>query len=143
MKKVNVYLNFSGNAEETFAFYKSVFGGEFTQVIRFKDIPTEGFGIPEEDQNKIMHVGLSIGNDVLMASDSLESLDQKVIQGNNIYISVHPDSKDEADRIFEALSAGGAVEMPIADQPWGYYWGSLKDKFGVLWMVDCDSSRGE
>jgi PhnB protein len=84
-----------------------------------------------------MHIGLPVGKgDVLMASDSLESLGQKLVQGNNVYISVHPDGKEEADRIFKALAAGGAIEMPIADQPWGDYYGSLKDKFGILWMVN-------
>ena len=140
MIKFNTYLNFAGNAEEAFNFYKSVFGGEYSSVVRFKDMPMEGVKIPSEDENKIMHIGLPIGkDDVLMASDSLESLGQKLVMGNNIYISVHPDSKAEADRIFQSLSAGGTIEMTIADQPWGDYWGSFKDKFGVLWMVDYSS----
>jgi len=118
-------------------FYKSVFGGELTQIVRFKDMPMEGVSISKEDENKVMHVGLSIGKDnVLMATDTLPSLGQKLVQGNNFYISIHPDNKKEADRIFKALSAGGMVEMPMADQPWGDYYGSLKDKFGVQWMVN-------
>jgi PhnB protein len=137
MTKLNPYLNFSGNTEEAFNFYKSVFGGEFTSVVRFKDMPIEGMSIPKEDENKIMHVSLPIGKDnVLMASDTLESLGQKLTQGSNLYISVHPESKEEADRIFGALSAGGRVEMSIANQPWGDYYGSLKDRFGVQWMVN-------
>ncbi len=137
MTKLNTYLNFAGNAEEAFNFYKSVFGGQFSAVVRFMDMPMEGVTIPKEDENKIMHIGLPIGkDDVLMASDALESLGQKLTQGNNVYISAHPESKEEADRIFGALSAGGEIEMPIADQPWGDYYGSLKDKFGVLWMVN-------
>ena len=137
MTKLNVYLNFAGNAEEALNFYKSVFGGEFTSVVRFKDMPIEGMNIPKEDENKIMHIGLPISeDDILMASDTLESLGQKLTQGNNVYISVHPDSKTEADRIFNALSAGGLIEMPIADQPWGDYYGHFRDKFGVLWMVN-------
>ena len=97
----------------------------------------QGVNIPREDENKILHIGLSIGNDnVLMATDTLESLGQKLVQGNNIHISVHPESKEEADRIFNALSATGAIEMPIADQPWGDYYGSFEDKFGVQWMVN-------
>jgi len=137
MTKLNIYLNFAGNTEEAFNFYKSVFGGEFTSVVRFKDMPMEGVNIPKKDQNKIMHIGLPIAkDDLLMASDSLESLGQKLTQGNNVYISVHPESKGEADRIFKALSAGGTIEMPIADQPWGDYYGSFRDKFGVLWMVN-------
>jgi PhnB protein len=137
MTKVNPYLNFAGNTEEAFNLYKSVFGGEFTSVVRFKDMPMEGVSIPKEDENKIMHIGLAIGEDnVLMATDTLESLGQKLTQGNNVYISVHPENKEEADRIFNFLSIGGTIEMPIADQPWGDYYGSFKDKFGVQWMVN-------
>jgi PhnB protein len=137
MTKLNTYLNFAGNTEEAFKFYKSVFGGEFSSVVRFKDMPMEGVKIPKADESKIMHIALPVGkDDVLMASDSLESFGQKLTQGNNVYISAHPETKKEADRIFKALSAGGAIEMPIADQPWGDYYGSLKDKFGVMWMVN-------
>jgi len=100
-------------------------------------MPMEGVKIPTKDENKIMHIGLPIGkDDVLMASDTLESLRQALTQGNNVYISVHPETKEEADRISKALSAGGTIEMPIANQPWGDYWGSFRDKFGVLWMVN-------
>jgi len=137
MARLNTYLNFAGNAEEAFQFYRTVFGGEFTAVVRFKDVPIEGVRIPQQDQNKIMHIGLPIGKDsVLMASDTLQSLGQELIQGNNVYIAIHPDSKEEADRIFSALSVGGTIEMPIADQPWGDYYGSFTDKFGVQWMVN-------
>jgi PhnB protein len=137
MTRLNPYLNFAGNTEAAFNFYKSVFGGEFTSVVRFKDMPVEGVKIPQKDATKIMHISLPIGQDtVLMASDSLESLGQKLIQGNNVYVSVHPETKKEADRIFAALSQGGKIEMPIADQVWGDYYGSLKDKFGVQWMVN-------
>ncbi len=137
MTKLNPYLNFAGNTEEAFGFYKSVFGGDFTSIVRFKDMPMEGAKIPKADESKVMHIALPIGrDDVLMASDTLESLGQTLTQGNNVYISVHPETKEEADRIFKALSAGGTIEMPIANQPWGDYWGSLKDKFGVLWMVN-------
>jgi PhnB protein len=137
MAKLNPYLNFAGNTEEAFNFYKSVFGGEFTTIVRFKDMPMEGVSIPKEDEDKIMHIGLPIGDDnVLMASDILESFGQKLAPGNNVYISIHPESKDEADRIFNALSEGGTIEMPIADQQWGDYFGCFKDKFGVQWMVN-------
>jgi PhnB protein len=135
--KLNSYLNFAGSAEEAFRFYRSVFGGEFSSVVRFKDLPIPGVKIPKEAEDKIMHIALPIGpGDLLMASDSLESLGQKLVPGNNFYLSVHPDSKEEADRLFRALSAGGAVEMPIANQPWGDYYGSFKDKFGIPWMVN-------
>lgn len=136
MTKLNIYLNFAGNAEAAFGFYRSILGGELTPAVRFKDMPMPGVSIPKKDEDKILHIGLPVGKDMLMASDTLESLGQKLVQGNNVHISVHPDSKKEADRIFGALSAGGTIEMPIANQPWGDYYGSLRDKFGVQWMVN-------
>lgn len=144
MTRLHTYLNFGGNVEEAFNFYRSVFGGEFSSLIRFRDLPMEGVSIPEQDQDKIMHIALPIGeDDVLMASDTLQSLGQELVQGNNAYISVQPTSREEADRIFDALSAGSEIEMPIADQPWGDYYGSLKDKFGVMWMVNYGPPRGD
>ncbi len=142
MTKLNIYLNFSGNAEEAFNFYRSVFGGEFTSIVRFKDLPMEGVKIPKEYENKIMHISLPVGKgDMLMASDSLESFGHKLEQGNNIYISIHPESKLEADSIFNALSADGVIEMPIAVQPWGDYYGHFKDKFGMMWMVNYSNPK--
>jgi len=135
MTKLNIYLNFAGNSEDAFNFYKSVFGGEFGALVRFKDMPMPGEKLRKEDETKLMHIALPVGNDVLMASDSLESLGQKLVQGNNAYISVHAGSREEAGRIFKGLSAGGKIEMPIADQPWGDYYGSFTDKFGMQWMV--------
>jgi PhnB protein len=137
MTKYNPYLNFAGNTEEAFNFYKSVFGGEFTSVVRFIDMPMEDVSIPKEDANKIMHIGLPIGKDqMLMGTDALESLGHKLVQGNNVHISAHPDSKEEADRLFTSLSKGGKVQMPMADQPWGDYYGNFQDKFGVHWMIN-------
>lgn len=137
MIKLNIYLNFAGNTEEAFNFYKSVFGGNFTSVVRFKDMPMENIKISEEDGNKIMHISLPIGKDqMLMGNDNLASLGQTLSMGDNFYISIHPDSKEEADIIFKSLSAGGTTETPIADQPWGDYYGSLKDKFDVQWMIN-------
>jgi PhnB protein len=137
MTKLHTYLNFAGNTEEAFNFYRSVFGGEFTSLVRFKEFPMEGVNIPKEDEDKVMHVALPIGEgNVLMATDTLQSLGQQLVQGNNVYISVDPSSKEEADRLFNALSDGGEVEMPIADQAWGDYYGSFKDRFGVMWMVN-------
>ena len=142
MFKIHPYLNFAGNAEEAFNFYKSVFGGEFTGLYRFGDMPMEGVTISDEEQSKIMHVSLPLGDgEVLMASDALESMGQKLVQGNNAYISIHPDTREEADRLFNALSAGGTIEMPIADQMWGDYYGAFKDKFGVQWMVNHSPQR--
>ena len=142
MTKVNAYLNFPGNAEEAFNFYKSVFGGNFSSLVRFKDMPVPGTSVPREDENKIMHVALPVGKeDILMASDALESHGHKLTMGNNVYISLHPETKAEADRLFRGLSTGGAVEMPMATQTWGDYYGSLKDKFGVYWMVNYSAPR--
>jgi PhnB protein len=135
--KINMYLNFPGNAEEAFGFYKSVFGGEFNSLIRFKDMPMPGAKIAKKDETKIMHIALPVGkDDTLMASDALESHGQKVIMGNNTSISIFPDSREEADKVFKALAAGGKIEMPIANQIWGDYYGSLVDKYGIRWMVN-------
>lgn len=137
MTKLHTYLNFAGKTEEAFRFYQAALGGELTPIVRFKDMPVEGVKIPEADRSKVMHVGLRIGPDhMLMGTDVLESLGQRLVVGNNTHISIHPDSREEADRIFDALSAGGTIEMPMADQPWGDYYGSLKDKFGVQWMIN-------
>ena len=134
---VHAYLNFDGNTEEAFEFYRSVFGGEFSSVVRFTDMPMEGVTIPAEDGNKMMHIALPIDeNNLLMASDVLRSLGQELTVGNNVYVSLHPDSREEADRIFKGLSVGADIEMPIGDQVWGDYFGSFKDKFGVGWMVN-------
>jgi PhnB protein len=101
-------FDFAGNAEEAFGFYRSIFGGEFSSVVRFKDMPMAGVNIPKPAENKMMHIALPVGrNDILMASDALESLGRKLVPGNNVYISVHPDSKEEATRIFKALAAFG------------------------------------
>jgi PhnB protein len=134
MVKINPYLNFPGDAEEALTFYKSVFGGSSSSVVRYKDLPIPGSALAKKDENKIMHMALPVGKDLLMASDTFGI--QKLQQGNNVYIMISPDSKEEADRIFKALSMGGEVEMPLAIQPWGDYYGSLKDRFGIMWMVD-------
>ena len=137
MTRLHTYLNFAGNTEEAFPFYQAALGGELTPIVRFKDMPVEGVRIPGADQSVVMHVGLRIGPEhMLMGTDVLESLGQGLVVGNNTHISILPDSKEEADRIFHALSADGTIEMPMADQPWGDYYGSFKDKFGVQWMVN-------
>lgn len=136
MASFNPYLNFHGNSEEAFNFYKSVFGGEFTALVRFKDMP-ETSNVPDNEKDKIMHISLPIGNgNVLMATDTLDSLNQKLTQGNNFYIAITPDTKQDADRLFSKLSAGGKVEMPMQEQVWGSYFGSFKDKYGIQWMID-------
>lgn len=135
MTKLNVYLNFAGSAEEAFGFYKGAFGGEFSSLVRFKDMPMPGVTIPEDAQDKILHIALPVGNDILMASDALESMGQKLTAGNNSYISIQVDSKAEADRLYKILSAGGKVHMPIGDQPWGDYYANFADKYGIGWMI--------
>jgi len=142
MTAVNPYLNFNGNTEEAFNFYKSVFGGDFLAVMRFKDNPECG-NIAESDKNRIMHIALPIGNGTtLMATDSLESLGQKLTQGNNFYICLSPETREEADRLFNGLSKDGKIEMPLQDMFWGSYYGSFSDKFGVQWMIN-QSNRGQ
>ena len=136
MTRLYPYLNFPGCAEEAFNFYRSVFGGEFMSVFRFKDLPMPGLVLPREAEDKLMHIALPVGGEILMASDGLESMGQKVVSGNSVALSVHPDTKAEADRLFAALAAGGTVEMPIADQVWGDYYGSLVDRYGIRWMVN-------
>ncbi|MEW6195557.1 MAG: VOC family protein [Bacteroidota bacterium] len=136
MLNVNPYLNFNGNTEEAFNFYKSVFGGEFSTVVRFKDMP-DGNPVPSDVQNKIMHISLPINkNTILMATDACESMGFKLTTGNNFYILLETESKEEADKIFNKLSTGGRVEMPMQDQIWGAYYGSFADKFGVQWMLN-------
>jgi PhnB protein len=136
MAKLHVYLNFAGNTEEAFNFYREAFGGEFKSLIRFKDMPMEGVILPKDAEDKIMHIGLPIGrDDLLMATDALESMGQELVPGNNANLFIQTDSKEEADRLFGRLSAGGTVGMPMMDQPWGDYMGSFEDKFGILWML--------
>lgn len=137
MATLNPYLNFAGNTEEAFNFYKSVFGGDFLgEINRFKDMP-DADKLPKENQNKVMHIALPIGKgNVLMATDALESMGHKLIPGNNFYLSLEAENKPEAEKLFNALSKGGTVTMPLADAFWGAYFGMLTDKFGINWMVN-------
>ncbi len=141
MPQVNTYLNFTRCTEEAFNFYKSVFGGEFKGGIsRFRDVPpSENIPpLPEEDKNLVMHVALPIlGGHLLMGTDAPESMGFKVNFGNNVYISLHPDTREDTRRLFNSLSEGGKVEAELQDMFWGDYYGSLKDKFGVQWMFIC------
>jgi PhnB protein len=141
MAYVSTYLNFSRNTEEAFNFYKSVFGGDFVDgtINRFSDIPVQE-GMPpiaEKDKNLVMHVALPIlGGHLLMGTDAPESMGFNMNQGNNVYISLQPDSHSEADTLFAKLSDGGEIEMPMQDMFWGDYFGSFTDKFGIKWMVN-------
>lgn len=140
MASVSTYLNFSRNTEEAFAFYKSVFGTEFVGgIARYGDMPPADGQPPMTDDDKrlIMNVQLPIlGGHLLMGTDAPESMGMTLNQGNNVYVSLHPDSRAEADALFAALSEGGSVQMPMADQSWGDYFGDLVDRFGVQWMVN-------
>lgn len=138
MATVNVYLTFNGNCEEAFNFYKSVFGGEFPYMGRFADMPPseEGKGVPPEDANKIMHVSLPISQEtMIMGSDTGGEWSAHFKQGNNFSISINAASKEEADKLFNGLSAGGQVTMPMNNTFWGDYFGMFTDKFGIAWMV--------
>jgi PhnB protein len=139
MAKLNPYLTFNGNCGEAFNFYKSVFGGEFMYIGKFKDMPPmPGQTLSAEDGERIMHVSLPISNEtILMGSDSNPAMGQVSI-GQHISLSIGTDSKDEADKIFNALTAGGKITMPLQDTFWGAYFGMLIDKFGFIWMVNYD-----
>ena len=138
MVLINPHINFNGNAEEAFNFYKSVFGGEFEKIIRFKDLSSPEFPVAEKEANKLMRIALPIGKNLLIANDIPESMGRVNESENRSKISISADSKEEAERLFNGLSAGGKVEMPIGDSPWGSYFGMFRDKFGIEWMVDFD-----
>jgi PhnB protein len=136
--KVHPYLNFENKTEEAFRFYEKALGGKLTEFHRFGAMPAqEGFELSPEQKNLIMHVGLQLPDGgMIMASDTLPGMGPARVEGNNYFISVHPDSREEADRVFNALAQGGTITMPIADQFWGDYFGSLTDRFGINWMVN-------
>lgn len=142
MMRVHTYLNFDGDAEEAFGFYEKVFGGKLTDINRFSDVPEGDFEVDPADQDKVMHVGLELGQgQMLMASDTPAAMADERVVGTNVSISVHPESREEADRIFQALSEGGEVEMEMQDAFWGAYFGSLTDRFGVQWMVNHETGE--
>src|SRR3954447_2203674 len=139
MAAINPYLNFPGNTEEAFNFYKSVFGGEFTAFQRFRDNP-DAANMPDEIGNQVMHVALPIGrNNILMGTDAPESMGFSITFGNNQYICINAESRDEATKLFAGLSADGSIELDIQDMWWGAYYGSFSDKFGTRWMVNYTS----
>jgi len=144
MALINPHINFNGNAEEAFTFYRSVFGGEFAKIIRLKDVATPEFPVDEKDANKILHIALPIGkSNMLMANDVPEFMGRVNENENRSKIAITAESKEEADKLFNGLSAGGTVEMPIADSPWGTYFGMFRDKYGIEWMVDFDANYKE
>jgi len=141
MATINPYLNFPGNTEEAFNFYKSVFGGEFITLQRFKETPEAG-KVPANEQDKIMHIALPIGNgNILMATDALESMGQTLTPGNNFSIAIQAESEEEADKLFNGISAGGQVTVPLEKAFWGAYFGMCTDKFGIQWMVNYDYNQ--
>ncbi len=139
MATINPYINFNGNAEEAFNFYKSVFGGAFAILMRFGDMPNPN--IPETENNKIMHIALPIGKNMLMANDVPEFMGRVNENENRSKISLSAESREEADKLFNGLSAGGSIEMPIGDSPWATYFGMFRDKYGIEWMVEFDPNN--
>ena len=139
MRAINPWINFNGNAEEAFTFYKSVFGGEFTKIVRFKDLSSAEFPVAKNEENKIMQIALPIGkNNVLLANDVPEFMGRTNENENRSKISVSAESREEAVKIFNGLSAGGNIEGPIGDTFWGTYAGMFRDKYGIEWIVEFD-----
>jgi len=137
MALINPHINFNGNAEEAFTFYKSVFGGEFAKIIRFKDLASAGIPVAENEENKIMHIALPIGkSNRLMANDVPEAMGRTNENENRSKIFINTESKEEADKLFNGLSVGGQIEGPIGDSPWGSYFGCFRDKYGIEWIVE-------
>lgn len=143
MATINPYINFNGNAEEAFNFYKSVFGGEFSSIVRFKDLESAEFPVSEEDANKIMRIVLPIGGNTLIANDVPAALGTVNENENRSKISVSAQSRDEADSIMTGLSADGTVEMPLDESPWGTYFGMFRDKYGIEWTIEFEPNEGE
>ena len=139
MALINPHINFNGNAEEAFTFYKSVFGGEFAKVLRFKDLASPEFPVAEKEENKIMHIALPIGkSNMLMANDVPESMGKTNENENRSKIVIIAESKEEADKLFNGLSVGGQIEGPIGDSHWGSYFGCFRDKYGIEWIEEFD-----
>jgi PhnB protein len=141
MAQINPHINFNGNAEEAFNFYKSVVGGEFSKIIRFKDIASEEFPISDKEAHKIMHIALPIGQNFLLANDILEIMGRVNENENRSKIAITAESKEEAYKLFNGLSAGGQIEMPIDENPDGTYFAMFRDKFGIEWMVKFDQKK--
>lgn len=139
MPTLNPYINFNGNAEEAFAFYRSVFGGEFTDVVRFKDIASDEFPVPEAEADKLMRIVLPIGDSVLIANDVPSVMGRVNENENRSKIAVKADSREEAQKIFDGLSVGGEVEMPLDKSPWGTDFAMFRDKYGIEWTVEFDA----
>jgi PhnB protein len=136
MTTINPWINFNGNAEEALTFYKSVFGGEFTKIMRFKDIAGPEFPVSENEANKIMYISLPVGKNILIANDVPEFMGKVNENENRSKIMISVESKEEADRLFNGLSVGGTVEGSMGNSPWGTYFGMFRDKYGIEWMIE-------
>ena len=141
MANINPHINFNGKAEEAFNFYRSVFGGEFKKIMRFKDLASDDFQVAEKEANKIMHIELPIGKSILMANDVPEIMGRTNENENRSKIVIGAESKEEADKLFNGLSAGGIVTMPMKTTFWGSYFGMFRDKYGIEWMVNFDPNN--
>lgn len=141
MAQINPHINFNGNGEEAFTFYKSVFGGEFSKVIRYKDISSEEFPIPEKESHKLMHIALPIGKNFLFGNDILEIMGRVDENENRSKIAITAENKEEAYKLFNGLSADGQIEMPLDENPDGTYFAMFRDKFGIEWMVQLDPRK--
>ncbi|NQX82765.1 MAG: VOC family protein [Flavobacteriaceae bacterium] len=142
MATINIYLTFNGNCKEAFDFYQLVFGGEFQHIGKYVDMPAnENIKIKESDKDKIMHISLPIGGSVLMGSDISNEFSGEFVQGNNFSASINADSREEADKLFKALSVEAKITMPLEDTFWGSYFGTLTDKFGINWMMSFEINQ--
>jgi PhnB protein len=143
MAAFNIYLNFPGNTEAAFNFYKSILGGEFATIMRFKDSPGCE-EMPSDQQNMIMHIALPVGKgNMLMGTDSVDGMGSKLVVGNNVSITVNPESEAETHKLFDGLAAGGTVLVPLNKAFWGGYFGMLVDKFGIQWMFNYDEKQNQ
>jgi PhnB protein len=139
MAQINPHINFNGNAEEAFHFYKSIFGGDFAKVTRLKEISSPEFPVPESDAEKILHISLPIGKNKLIGNDVPSFLGSVNENENRSKISISAESRAEADHLFNGLSNGGSVEMPMEDSPWGVYFGMFRDKYGIEWIIEFET----
>ena len=139
MAQINPHINFNGNAEEAFNFYKSIFGGDFAKVTRLKEISSPDFPVPESDAEKILHISLPIGKNKLIGNDVPSFLGSVNENENRSKISISAESREEADHLFNGLSNGGSVEMPMEDSPWGVYFGMFRDKYGIEWIIEFET----
>jgi PhnB protein len=142
MAKINPWINFNGNAEEALTFYKSVFGGEFTKIVRFKDLASPEFPVPHAEAEKIMLIALPIGNSSILSANDVPTFMGKVNENENrSKILINTESKEEADQLFNGLSAGGVIEGQMSESPWGSYCGMFRDQYGIEWIIEFSADQ--